>query len=129
MIFDVQENITRSICFMIYPRYQKKSTTTWLILSHYNVVDTHSRLTRDQMVKHSDKWHCNNWCNGCNDCHYFTTSLIKIWTPVWRGFKSSWRCVRDLQWWEALTIVSARSKASPVNNSAKSIYCQSPEVE
>ena len=64
------------------------------------------------------------WYSGYNYC---TTSFNKVWTQVLRGFKSCLRRVRDLRWWESLTVVPAGNKSqrlSLVNHSAKTIHHQ-----
>ena len=43
--------------------------------------------------------------------HYGTTSFNKVWTQILRRLKPCSRRVRDLRWWESLTMVPAGNKA------------------
>ena len=44
--------------------------------------------------------------------HYCATWFNKSWTEVLCSFKSYSRHVRDLRWWESLTVIPARKNAS-----------------
>ena len=43
----------------------------------------------------------------CSGCHYCTTSFNKAWTDILCRLKSCSRRLRDLRWWESLTVVPA----------------------
>ena len=54
----------------------------------------------------------NKSMDWCSSFHYCTISFYKFWTQVLRRFKPcSWR-VRDLRWWESLTVVLTGNNAS-----------------
>ena len=57
--------------------------------------------------------------------HYFTASFNKVWSQILCRFNYCLQHVRDLQWWESLTMVPAWNKASClslVNQSTKTIH-------
>ena len=78
--------------------------------------------TLDMFPSMQNKVFCQSilapWCSVYHDC---TTSFIKAWTQILRGFKFYFRRVGDLRWRGSLTMVPAGNKAKHLSSAKYTI--------